>query len=32
MEGTGENNEEQNQRKRGKMSKVWEHFIEKRKY
>ena len=26
MQETGENNEEQNQRKRGKKSKVWEHF------
>jgi len=31
MEETGENNEEQNQRKRGKMSTVWEHFKEKKR-
>jgi len=30
MEETGEN-EEQNQRKRRKMSKVWEHFKEKKR-
>jgi len=31
MEETGENNKEQNLRKGGNMSKVWEHFKEKRK-
>ena len=30
MEETGEN-EEQNQRKRGRMSKVWERFKEKKR-
>jgi len=31
MEETGENIEEQNQRKREKMPKVWEHFNEKKR-
>ena len=31
MKETGENNKEQKQRKRWKMSKVWEHFNQKKR-